>query len=259
VERETATGLVRTLLDGLRERKRAQFLDVRTQRKGKRRILRVDGSRALPPTPAQRTAIMEFMAAFGETRSDTAFFNVLDVARRIAGTGSLGVDRYVILVEGKGSPDANYLLDLKHALPSAVAPHLKVVQPRWKTEAHRVVSLQNRLQGVSMAFLQPVVIGKQGYVLRGLQPSEDRITVGKTGRSAWNLEQLIGMMGRIVAWAQLRSAGREGSAIADELIDFGRRKNWKTKLLRASEDCVRSVRADSAIFNIAYDDGEFKS
>ena len=32
---------------------------------------------------------------------------MLDVARRIAGTGSLGVERYAILVEGKGSPDIN--------------------------------------------------------------------------------------------------------------------------------------------------------
>jgi uncharacterized protein (DUF2252 family) len=49
---------------------------------------------------------------------------VLDIGRRIAGTGSLGVERYVVLVEGKGSPDRNYLLDIKEAKPSAMAPHL---------------------------------------------------------------------------------------------------------------------------------------
>jgi len=46
------------------------------------------------------------------------------VARRIAGTGSLGVERYVLLIEGKGSPDGNYLLDLKQALPAVLRAHV---------------------------------------------------------------------------------------------------------------------------------------
>ena len=35
-----------------------------------------------------------------------------------------GVERYVVLVEGKGSPDGNYLLDIEEAKPSAMVPHL---------------------------------------------------------------------------------------------------------------------------------------
>jgi hypothetical protein len=61
--------------------------------------------------------------------TDPDFFEVLDVARRIAGNGSLGVDRYVILVRGKGSPDGNDLLDLKEALPSAVLPRVATPSP----------------------------------------------------------------------------------------------------------------------------------
>ena len=43
IERETAQGLVRDLLDGLRDRSRPDFLDARTTLRGKRRRLRVDG------------------------------------------------------------------------------------------------------------------------------------------------------------------------------------------------------------------------
>jgi uncharacterized protein (DUF2252 family) len=259
VERETAQGLVRELLDGLRDRQRAGFLESRTTVKGKKRLLRVDGKKALPVSELQRAAITDFMREFAKGQPDPDFYRVLDVARRIAGTGSLGVDRYAILIEGKGSPNGNYLLDLKQALPSSLVPHLKVAQPKWQDEAHRVVALQRRIQAVSVAFLQPVFVGEGPYVLRGLQPAEDRITLDRSGRTMAELEQVIVAMGRIVAWAQLRSAGREGSAIADELIDFGRRKKWKEQLRGASHDCAAQVRKDAAAYNLAFDEGAFRA
>ncbi|WP_430383771.1 DUF2252 family protein, partial [Acinetobacter baumannii] len=69
-----------------------------------------------------------------------------------------------MLVQGKGSPDGNYLLDLKEARPSSLAPYLKVKQPKWQSHAHRVVEVQHRLHAVSMAFLQPVLIDHNAYV-----------------------------------------------------------------------------------------------
>ena len=257
VERDTAQGLVRQLLDGLRDRERREFLDARTRLQGKQRALRVDGKTALAVSTAQRARITGFMAAFARGQAHPDFYKVLDVARRIAGTGSLGLDRYAILIQGKGSPHGNYLLDLKEAMPSSLAPYLKVAQPRWPTEAHRVVVLQRRVQAVSMAFLQPVLVGERAYVLRGLQPSEDRITLNRSGQRIADLQDMVREMGRIVAWAQLRSAGREGSATADELIDFGRRKKWKLQLLGAAQDCAARVRKDAAAFNTAWDDGAF--
>ena len=68
-------------------------------------------------------------------------------------------------------------------------------------------------------------------------------------------EAVAGSMGRIVAWAQLRSAGRDGSAIADALIDFGLRRKWKQELLSASQDCAVQVHNDAAAYNAAWDGG----
>ena len=108
-----------------------------------------------------------------------------------------------------------------------------------------------------MAFLQPVFFADSPCVLRALQPAEDRINLSAPRQPLRELEQVVGTLGRIVAWAQLRSAGRGGSAIADELIDFGRRKKWKNPLLSASLDCAVQVHKDAAAFNVAWDDGEF--
>ncbi|MBV8124257.1 MAG: DUF2252 family protein, partial [Paucibacter sp.] len=257
LEPQTAHGPIGSLLNSLRDRQRVDFLNSRSVLKRRTRQLKLDGKHALPVTAAQRSQVETFMVHFAAAQPDPAFYEVLDVARRIAGTGSLGLDRYVMLVRGKGSPDGNYLLDLKQAAPSSLVPHLKVEQPRWKSEAHRVVSLQRRMQAVSMAFLQPVMLGQRGFILRGLQPSEDRVTLDRAHRSAEGLKSVLTTMGRLTAWAQLRSSGREGSAIADELIDFGHRRKWRAKLLDAARDCAKQLDADATCFAQAYDDGVF--
>jgi hypothetical protein len=43
--------------------------------------------------------------------------------------------------------------------------------------------------------------------------------------------QIIDDMGMLTASAQLRSRGREGSAIADELIGFANTSGWQQKIL----------------------------
>ena len=257
LEPQTAHGLIRSLLDGLRDRNRKAFLDGRSKLKGKRRRLIADGKKALPATNEQREKVERFMASFAKSQAHPAFYKVLDLARRIAGTGSLGVERYVVLVEGKGSPDGNYLLDLKETLPSSLAAVVKIKQPKWTSEAERVVELQRRIQAVSMAFLHPVTLGDKSYVLRGLQPTEDRVALSRAEHSFAAIERTVADMGRMVAWGPLRSSGRQGSATADELIDFARGAKWRDKLLRASEDfAVRTVK-DWEVFASAFDAGAF--
>ena len=259
IESETAQGVIRELLEDLRDRRRARFINARTRATAQGRMLKLDGKKALPVSDAQRVAVTGFMNRFAKTQSQPEFFKVIDVARRIAGTGSLGVKRYVILVDGKGAPGGHYLLDLKESLPSCVAPHFAALQPKWRSQAHRIVEVQHRLQAVSVALLQPVRFEGDGYVIRELQPAEDRITLEQTPRTMSELKGVVGAMGQMVAWAQLRSAGREGSAIADDLIEFGLRKKWKKNLLVASQACAVQVRRDWAAFNKAYERGAFGS
>jgi uncharacterized protein (DUF2252 family) len=257
VERETSEGLVRELLGAVQSRPRPAFLDTRTERKGKRRMIRIDSRKALPASDAQRQQVTAFMEAFAASQDNPDFFRILDVARRIAGTGSLGVEHYVILVRGRGSPDGSFLLDLKQALPSSLTPRLKVRQPEWKSEAHRVVAVQRRVQAVSMAFLQPVRMAKKPYILRALQPSEDRVALQHWHGKLARLEGVMASMGAAVAWGHLRAGGREGSAIADELIAFGAKSRWKIQIEQIAEHCAEQARRDWLTYAQAYDDGYF--
>ncbi|WP_025599894.1 DUF2252 domain-containing protein [Burkholderia sp. WSM2230] len=257
VERETSSGMVRDLFDALASRTRAAHLDRRTILKGKTRKLKVDGKKALPASDERRAALTQFMQQFAAGESDPEFYRVLDVARRIAGTGSLGVDRYVILVEGKGSPDGNYLIDLKEALPSSVVPHLRTAQPAWGSEAERVVEIQRRNQAVSQAFLHAVDFNERSYVLRSLQPSEDRVALRDWNGKLPRLEGVVGSMAELSAWAHLRSGGRQKSSIADDMIAFGNRTDWQAPLIELATQCAAQVVADWKSYCEAYDRGAF--
>ena len=85
-------------------------------------------------------------------------------------------------------------------LPSSLLPKLKVPQPKWETDAHRVVAVQRRMQAVPMAFLQPVWFAQNPYILRALQPSEDRVSLKASLRTQSELEVVIGSLGRLVEW-----------------------------------------------------------
>jgi uncharacterized protein (DUF2252 family) len=249
IERDTAAGLISNLLDTAGQRTRTELLDSRTQVQGGKRRLRVDGKKALPADQAQRSRVEQFMAQFASRQEDPNFFRLLDVARRIAGTGSLGIERYVLLVEGKGSPDRNYLLDLKEARPSVLVPYVAARQPKWKSEADRVVSIQRRMQAVSQAFLHSVEINGKPFVLRGLQPSEDRLDLANAKGKQAKLQPVVEAMGEIVAWGQLRSSGWQGSANAGELIAFGRAAGtWRPALVELAGNLAQRVEADWRAF-----------
>lgn len=207
-ERATAEGMVRDLLRDLRMRERPAFLDRRTDIKKGKRKLRIDGVKALAASAGERDKVERFMAQYARHQDTPAFFRVLDAARRIAGTGSLGLERYVVLVRGRGGVDGNFLLDLKLATASALAPFVPVTQPLWQTEAERVVAAQKRVQAIAPAFLSAVSIGDQSYVLKELLPQQDRLSLDLWGGKLRRLESVMRTMGGIVAWSHLRSGGR---------------------------------------------------
>ena len=257
VERETASGIVKDLLDSLQKNNRVDFLNASTQKKGKLRKIKIDGQKALSVSEEQRQNITKFMEGFAKIQPNPEFFKVIDIAKRVAGTGSLGMNRYTILVEGKSSPNQNYLLDLKLAPPSSIASHLPSIQPQWESHAERVVNLQSRMQAVSMAFLHAVSFEKQSYVLKALQPSENRVPLINYHHDIKSFHGVIHIMAQCVAWAQLRSSGRQGSASIDALINFAERKKWRNKILTLADDLSNQVHNDWEAYTKAYDNKIF--
>ena len=255
VEQETSQGKIRELLTHVQHRRRVNFLDRRTHVvRGKRRLL-CDGKRFFAASSDDQQSVKQCIAQFAQTQSNPDFFRVVDVALRIAGTGSLGLERYAILVEGNGSPDRQYLLDLKLSAPSVAATRWQALQPNWPSECERVCAVQYQMQAVCVAFLHPVVWNNKPYVLRALQPAEDRLALPGTDLSADVLMGVVSTLGECIASAQLRSAGRRGSANADALIAYALKRKWPIKLTALAETMAQQVHDDWLTYCSAYDRG----
>ena len=290
-ERKTPVEAVQKLLDQLAVRDRQQLLDKRTpiDKPKKRRqfyeAAKKDADkRILPLLKGQRELLADFMPHFaadylerqqaepelfrqleGTQTVAPKFFNLLDAARRIAGGGSLGLERFVLLVEGEGSPNANYLLDLKQAQPSALEPYLHPswTQPDWSDPAQRVISIQKRVQAFTPALLSATTLGETPCILKELQPTKeptDRVKLKKLKleqlESVAQLERLMALMGRVVAWGSLRSSGQQGSATVDALIEFAHADRQKP-LMESAQRYSKQVRQDWQAFSAAFDAGVF--
>jgi uncharacterized protein (DUF2252 family) len=256
VERPTAKGMIKDLLAEVKTRSRRELLDARTEIHGRARRLRVDLKRTLPVPEVVRGRISMFMKKFAARQAEPEFFKLLDVARRVAGVSSLGRPRYVLLVEGHGSPHQNFLLDLKMAAESVMMPTLSTPQPGWKNHAERIVSVHKRMQAVSPALLHAVLVNRHPYIMKELQPTEDRLTLSRWDGKVRRLEKVMVAMGELVAWAQLRSSGRDGSVIADELIGFGKADGWQNEVVAYARFYASRVESDYNEFCRAYDGGE---
>ncbi len=257
IERRTADGAIGDLMTGLKKRTQKRMLARRTLLRKGRRTLEMRNTRMLPATEAELLRLEKFCKVLGKARDAEHYFNFLDGARRVAGTGSLGSDRFVILVQGNDGPDGNVLLDLKQATPSSLAQVVATAQPDWADDGHRIVAVQHRCQAVAPALLGAVSYERQSFVIKELQPSADRLELSDTAKDRPRLAHAIRTMGRLLAWAQLRSSGQGGSATVDDLKAYAAgEKDFAVRLVAIARDLHAVVVADYRNFSAACDDGQ---
>ncbi|TLY50181.1 MAG: DUF2252 domain-containing protein [Gammaproteobacteria bacterium] len=254
IERSLARGMIGALLSQVELRRRRDFLDQRTQRDGKLRRLLIDSEKLIALHKDEREQLLAWFEKFAATQPDPKLYRPLDAAVRVAGTGSLGLTRYAILVRGAGSPHGNLILDMKIAVESAAASRLARAQPTWPDEATRIVTVQQRAQAIAPAFLTPVHYAGRDFVLKELQPSQDRLDLQSVEGALKPLSGAISAMGQLVAWSALRGSARQGAANADELVEFARVRTWLRPLIEYAEDYARQVGADWREFRSAWQD-----
>ena len=255
VEDDNAIGLARELLFQLKKRSRKDFLNQHTTLKNGKRRLHIDNQHAYAASEAERERVTAVMNEWGARQQNPKFYRVLDIAHRIAGIGSLGSDRYIVLVEGRGSPNGNFMLDLKAESASSLSPYVKLVQPHWSSQAERAVTIQRWVQGIPPALLAAMILEDNCYVLRELQPIEDKVNLDFVHGEFSRVKQLVKMIAKVVGWGQLRSAGHQGAAPAYELMDFAHKSKWHNPLLDYAQAYAATVHEDYQIFCEAYDSG----
>ena len=241
VERKTSRGLIKTLLSSLSKRTDADFLADRTNAKDKGNTLIIDGERTLKlDKEAKEKALTLFKNAMQVT-SKKDFYTPLDVARRVAGTGSLGVERYVVLVYGNGE-GRRALIDIKATSHSALSPYLTSPQPKWNNQAERIDTIQSGAQVLPPALLKAVHVDGKSYLIKALQPSQDRLDLSQWNGKLNVLDNIFDTMAEVSAWGHLRNAGYLGAANREALMQFGRQVDeWKAPTLALAKQAAKQT------------------
>jgi len=259
LEKQTARGVIKKFLHNVSERKRKDFLKSRIYKKKDRYKLIIAKPHTLPVSDTKKEEVIGQLNKWAAKRNDVDFYKIHDLAFRIAGTSSLGMERYVILVEGLGLPARGFLLDLKETAPSCAANYVPSKQPKWKNEASRLVEIQRRILSAPPALLADIQLGEKSFILKELQPTADRIDYTIFSGNVKKLRNMLEDMACISAWDTLRTGGREGSAIADEFIYFARgNESLKNNLLESAFKYVETLDIYYKSYCKAYDKGFFK-
>ncbi len=260
IEPQTAHGIVQSFLLKVVERKQKDLVKERTIKKNGDIKLLIDRKKLFPIDQEEDPALIKRLTEFVDgwmVNIHHHRFQVIDAGFRIAGTGSLGLKRYLFLLERMNEERKYLLLDMKQAQPSCLKRYFPHQQPAWLSEAARVVAVQERMQNISPALLRPVLFNNESYVIKEMQPTADKINFATLENQFDDMEEVLGNMALLTASAQLRSSGRQGSAIADELMDFARDESWIPAILEYARQYANQVKADYNQYLAAYTTGYF--
>ncbi|UAY51231.1 DUF2252 family protein [Ferruginibacter albus] len=258
IERNTAKGIVCNFLTAASERSPKELIKSRTITKNK---VKLDHPKHFPLHKTLRKDLIEHITTWLKKDEASPYnYEVIDAAFRLAGTGSVGQKRYLFLLQSSNKAGEKLmLLDMKQSTPSCVVPYLSVKQPDWKTEADRIVSIQYKMQNKIPALLSTSCFKKDWYVMQEMQPTEDSINFKLLKKNYRDMYQVIDDMAMLTASSQLRSSGQQGSAIADELIEFGKDNKWQNKVLKYAIQYCSKVQQDYISFLSDYKKGVFKT
>ncbi len=211
---------VANLVEKVDTRSRRKLLDDRTDSEGGQRHF-VRGDRYLEVSDEIAQAVPAALRLFAERTAATGGpeldqLEPLDIAFRVAGTGSLGALRVAVLTRGKGGGDGNWLFDLKEQLRSSVdllAPRSAAPSRAAEVEEafRSCVEPPPRMLGTSR-------LGEHEVLVRRLTPQEDKLSLAQLkpaelGALSAYLGALLGdahRRGRDAAYGPWSEAEREG-------------------------------------------------
>lgn len=242
IEPRTAKGIVCDFLNAAAKSTYKELLKKRTVSKKKTIMLSLADERHFKLDKKLRAELKAHIQSWVETSSDGPYnYEVQSVVFRLAGTGSIGVKRYLFLLKSTNTKNHYLLLDMKQARASSVQPYLPVQQLAWDNEAARVIGIQQRLQNVPAALLSTTCFRGDAFIIQELQPVKDTIKF-KLLNNYRDMYEVIDDMAALTASAQLRSGGMQGSGTIDELMAFGLDQGWQQAVIAYARQYALTVK-----------------
>ncbi|HEY4154847.1 MAG TPA: DUF2252 family protein [Puia sp.] len=250
IEPQTAKGIVCEFLTAVSRRRQREILKKKTVLKKNRLEILLDDPRHFELKKELKKRLIQHITHWLKNDGQSPYnYKVMDAVFRLAGTGSVGVKRYAFLLKSINKEGEKYLLiDMKQSKPSSLLPFLQIPQPAWSSEAERILDIQKRMQNRSPALLSTTEFEGDSFVIQEIQPTKDSINFKLIKKEYRNIYQVIDDMAMLTASSVLRSSGRQGSAITDELISFGRQDHWQEPLLQYAVQYALEVKKNYLLF-----------
>jgi uncharacterized protein (DUF2252 family) len=260
IEPNTAQGIVCDFLTAVKKRKQKEILEKRTVLKKKKLEILMDDPRHFEIGKKLKQELFDHLNQWLKNDEDSPYnYKVIDGVFRLAGTGSVGLKRYAFLLKTLNKTGEKYLLiDMKEAISSCLSPFVNISQPLWASEAFRITSIQQRMQNRSPALLSTSDFKGDSYVMQEMQPTKDSINFKQIKDQYRDMYRVVDDMAMLTASAQLRSSGQQGSAIKDDLKEFGEDESWQPMILNCAIESSHKVKTAYTIFLDEYEKGAYK-
>jgi len=254
IETRNATGIVGDFLTSVSKRKQHVLLKKRTTKRNNRLEILMDHQKHFALDKERRDKIFDHVTEWLKNDDRSPYnYKVIDAVFRMAGTGSLGLNRYAILMKSLNQTGEKYvLIDMKQASSSSVLPYLETEQPAWRSEAERVITVQESMQDRCPALLSTLEFEGNSYIMQEMQPEEDNINFKLLGDRYRDMYTVIDNMAMLTASSQLRSSGQRGSAITDELKEWAQNVKWQDAVLDYAHSYSKTVQADYKYYCAQY-------
>lgn len=237
MEQAVAKGVFKEYFERLNTLDREAFIHKHTYKQKGSLLLQADDTHYMHLEAAQKTQIYN---GLGPLMRNSGFehFVFEDAAFRIAGTGSLGLERYCVLCYNK-KKGRHYMMDIKQARHSCYDGLVKTKQPAFRNEAERVRSIGYLMEFNTPAFTSSVKIKDKWFVVKEMQREEDRMNAVDFKDDFGSLTEAAMEMAVLMGYAQIRSSGHLGASTADELRKFAGKKQWQKDVIDLSGELAR--------------------
>lgn len=236
---------------------RQQMASVVHTTQGKTQI-KIDGERLMAISDTQRKHVKWLLDQTAVHQAGWRGLRVKDAGLRLAGTGSLGLPRYLVLVKagGRSHAQGTQLLDLKLATKPGIAA---TAQAPWPSEAQRTVTLQKRLQTRPLNGLVALEDGPHSWTLRPWQPPGLGLQATDALARADDLIPLLDDLAGRTAAAHVRGADKDGAACAQEMAAAAceNASTWPAAWLHVEQRTTAQLQRDWQAYASAYDQGAF--
>jgi uncharacterized protein (DUF2252 family) len=233
VESAMAQGIICDFLTAVGKRKQRDILDKKTVLKKKKLQILTDSAKHFKIREKLKAELFRHVNDWLKIDEYSPYnYKVIDGVFRLAGTGSVGLERFAFLLKSLNKTGYKYiLLDMKEASPSSLAPYIDTPQPSWTSEAERVITVQKKMQNRCPALLSVSEFRGKSFIMQEMQPTRDSINFGLLKNRYRDMYSVIDTMAMLTASSQLRSTGQDGSAITDELKAFAGATAWQEAVL----------------------------